>query len=121
MKRLMKYYAVTAGGLVVIIGGIFMLTDPERLPAAAYIIFFTLLYGLCVAVLSILGFAAKHMQLIPWRLRRIQKMAALVAVLPVFLLLLQSVGLLTLRDVLLAAGITILLYLYFNRMAAQPN
>lgn len=110
-------------GFVTIIGlGVLLLaTNPEHLPPAIFIGFFILLYGFCYSFLALIGMAFNKLGVIQWSTKRISRTAFAVASLPVFLLVLQSIGQLTLKDVLLTSGLFILLYLYFGRVFAQPT
>jgi hypothetical protein len=100
---------------------LFASTNPERLPAAVFIGFFVLLYGICYSLLALLGMLLRRLDIVSWSLRRVMRTALAVACLPVFLLVLQSIGQLTFKDVLLVLGLFVLLYLYFGRVLVQES
>lgn len=91
-------------------------TSPEKLPAAVFIGLFMLLYGFCYAVLALCGLILHKASIITWSVRRVYRTALAVACLPIFLLILQSIGQLTVKDILLTSGLSVLLYLYFGRL-----
>lgn len=95
------------------------LTNPEHVPAAVFIAMFILLYGFCYSLLALTGVALRKIDVITWSRRRISRTAIAAACLPIFLLILQSIGQLTVKDVLLTLGLFILLYLYFGRLLGQ--
>jgi uncharacterized membrane protein len=103
----------------VVLGAIFTATSPDRLPAAIFVLVFAMLFLLIFLSISIVCIVLKRSGLVGWDKSRIQRVAGLLAALPVFLLSLQSIGQLTLKDVLLTSGLLMLLYFYFNRLAAQ--
>jgi len=107
----------TTAGLVVML----LMTSPEHLPPAVFIGFFMLLYGFCYSFLALAGIVFNRLRIIQWSTRRVSRTALAIASLPVFLLVLQSIGQLTLKDVLLTSGLFILLYLYFGRVFTQAN
>ena len=114
-------HVLLAAGIVVALAVLFTATNPEQLPAAVFMGVFVALYVVCFLLLSVFGFLLRNAGLMSWKRARIQRLAALVAVLPVFLLGLQSIGQLTFRDLLLAVGFFVLLYLYFSRLATQNS
>lgn len=96
-------------------------TSPANLPAAVFIGVFIAIYGVCFLVFSAVGLGAKKVGLLGWHRQKIQRLAGFSAGLLVFLLGLQSIGQLSLRDILLTIGLTALLYFYFNRVSAQKD
>lgn len=96
-------------------------TNPERLPAALFIAFFVALYAACYATLALLSVLLCMVGVIASSRRRINHTALAVACLPVFLLVLQSIGQLTVKDVLLTLGLFVLLYLYFGRVLTKTS
>ncbi len=98
-----------------------MATSPERVPAVIFIIIFMLLYGFSYGILGLLGGILKKFEVISWSSKRIHRTALAVACFPVFLITLQSIGQLTVRDVLLASGFFGLLYVYFNRVLTASH
>jgi hypothetical protein len=112
-------HTVTLGAAIMGIGLLFVLTNPERLPSAVFIVLFVLLYVLFYSSIALVGLLMRRGGLVEWSVRHIRQTALTLACLPVFLLLLQSIGQLTVRDVLLACGLFALLYLYFGRLFVQ--
>lgn len=108
-------FAILAGCL----GLLFGVTNPENLPVAIFILVFLVLYGLSYSLIALLGLGAHNVGLIRWEHKKIERTAAFAAVLPVFLLVLQSIGQLTARDVLLAVGLFGLLFMYISRAAMR--
>lgn len=98
---------------------IFTVTNPRSLPSIALFAIFALLYVVLVQVVVLLMFAAKKLLGVGWRTSTIRRVGFSVALLPVFLLLLQSVGQLTIRDSVLAVTLTVLLYIYSHRMLGK--
>jgi hypothetical protein len=98
---------------------LFTATNPERVPSAVFIILFLLLYGFCYGALVLIGGVLRKFDVIAWSSRRIKRTALAVSCFPIFLIVLQSIGQLTVRDVLLASGFFVLLYGYFNRVLAN--
>jgi len=78
---------------------------------------FTVLYALVFTVMMTIGVALGRLKVLRWSHSRIRRVIAGAALLPVFLLVLQSIGQLTVRDVLLAGSLALILYFYFARMA----
>ncbi len=108
-------FTIVCGGLL-LIG-----TNPEQVPAVVFILLFLLLYGFCYGVLGLLGSVLSRFEVITWSNTRVQRTALAVASFPVFLIILQSIGQLTIRDVLLASVFFGLLYVYFNRVLTINN
>ena len=113
--RRLSFAVITIGALVLI----FLVTNPGRLPVAVFILVFGLLYVASFLLIDISCLMLDRLQLMDFSAKRISRVAALVAILPVFLLVLQSIGQLTFRDVLLIMSLFVLLYAYFNRVAAK--
>jgi hypothetical protein len=118
---MIKKHALYFSAMLISLSVVFWLVDPESLSSTMLFGVFALLY-VCIALclvtilLIIKGFLA-----IKWTTGTIRRVGFSLALLPTFLLLLQSVGQLTLRDTLLATGLTILLYLYSHRMFDAPH
>lgn len=111
MKRRLLASILIVCGIVLL----FVTTNPEHLPAAVFIGFFILFYVLCYSLLSLAGMLLCRLEILRWDKKRVNRTAYAVACLPVFLLVLQSIGQLTLKDILLSIGLFALLYLYFGR------
>lgn len=100
---------------------LFVSTNPEKLPAAVFIGLFALVYGFFYGLFALVGVGLRKIGVLAWSDARIVRTCLAIACLPVFLLILQSIGQLTVRDVLLSSGLFVLLYLYFGRVLAQKN
>ncbi len=109
-RLLMIGFIATVG-----IGVLFVATNPENVPAVVFIVLFLLLYALFYAALGLVILVLRRLDIISWTTRRIRRTALAVACVPVFLLILQSIGQLAIKDVVLTVGLFVLLYLYFNR------
>ena len=114
MKRVLIPSALGLGALAVLLAIMFS-TNPEQAPPYVAIAIFVALYGViavvcyaCLAALRLLG-------MFRWSDRRLQRGASVAAILPVALLLLQSIGQLTPRDVALLLVFSGLVALYVHR------
>lgn len=112
VRNLFSLALITFTGVAVL----FATTNPEKLPAAVFIGLFALLYGFCYTILGLAGALLNRIDVISWGTTRIKRTAIAIACLPTFLLVLQSIGQLTVRDILLTVGLFVLLYLYFGRV-----
>ena len=117
VRKLLTLFAAATAATI----ALFAATNPERLPVAVFIGFFILFYGICYSLFALLGILLKKLDIIAWTPRRIVRTALAVACLPVFLVVLQSIGQLTVKDVLLVLGLFVLLYLYFGRVLVQGS
>lgn len=118
--RTIKHYAILSLAGLIVLGGLFATTNPEQLPSAALFLVFIGLYiflgSSSVLIISVLS--GKRSEVVSWRT---QKAIWSLTVVPVFLLLLQSIGQLTVRDVLLALALTTLGFAYAKRMSQKPS
>lgn len=122
MKRFLIPSALGAAALAVLLAIMFS-TNPEQAPPYVAIAIFAMLYGV-IAVLCYAGLALmRFLGVFHWSDRKLQRGASLVAILPVALLLLQSIGQLTPRDValLLVFSGLIALYIHRNRRASKRS
>lgn len=114
MKRVLIPSALGLAALTVLLAIMFS-TNPEQAPPYVAIAIFAALYGviavLCYASLALMRFLG----MFHWSDRKLQRGASVAAVLPVALLLLQSIGQLTLRDVALLLIFSGLIVLYVHR------
>lgn len=122
MKRVLIPTALGFAALAVLLAIMFS-TNPEQAPPYVAIAIFIALYGviaiLCYACLTLMRFLGGF----HWTDRRLYRGACLGAILPVALLLLQSIGQLTLRDVallLIFSGLVVL-YAHRNRQARKRS
>lgn len=114
-----KQRAILGSGFLASIVGltlIFTLTTPDRLPLVVLLVVFFMMYiafaialfvGLKI-VCALGGFS--------WSDHYLRRLAQTVSVVPVFLILLQSIGQLTPQDVLLTLGVGLLAYFYYRRV-----
>jgi len=93
------------------------ITHPDSVSLTVIMAVFTVLYALVFTVMMTIGVALGRLKVLRWSHSRIRRVIAGAALLPVFLLVLQSIGQLTVRDVLLAGSLALILYFYFARMA----
>lgn len=110
--------AIVAAGLL---GFILATTHPSSVHLAVLMLVFGLLYVFMWQSLVVVGLSLKRLGIASQKRVHIGRIAAGAAALPVFLLILQSIGQLTIRDVALASGLFLLLYLYFSRMSAANS
>lgn len=110
----MRFSIILLGVSSVCLGILFMYTNPERLPAIMFIVLFAALYSFILSILMLIGQALRATDIISWSVARIRRTAAIVTCFPVFLLVLQSIGQLTARDVLITSSLFALLYMYFG-------
>ena len=98
-----------------------LLTNPDRLYAALLVVPFCLLFlSIFFTVVELIDFfRSEDAMVVGLVLRRPRLIAAVVAGFPVLLLVLQSVVQLTFWDVLIAAAIFILAYIYISRSAVS--
>jgi hypothetical protein len=95
------------------------LVDPRTIPPVATFAVFGLLYVVFSQLLIVALAGLRYVLLTKWQTSTIRRVAYSLALLPTFLLLLQSVGQLTVRDALLASALTVLLYAYTYRMGLK--
>lgn len=119
-KKYLKTYATAAGALSVGLCIFFMATHPERLPTFMFSVVFAVLYGIGFSVMMGVGVWIRHRTMTSAAHRRMQKHAAIIALWPTLMLILQSIGQLTLRDIIITTVLLVLLYFYAVRMA-QPS
>lgn len=105
----MKRNIYIAAGCMTVLLGLFFSVDPNRVPSFMLVLPFILLF---VAIFALVAFAMQK-----WGVTgaRNFKVAALCASLPVLLLVLQSIGQLTPRDILTVAVLFILSFFYISR------
>lgn len=95
---------------------LFAATNPESVPSTLFIGVFILVYGFVYGILLLIGVGLRSFGVITWTEKRLQRTVMALACYPVFLLILQSIGQLTARDVVLATGFFALAYLYAGRV-----
>jgi len=117
LKRYFLTFVIVSGLLV----GIFSLTRPDQLPSAILVVVFALLYVQLAVLLLLAVLVVNKLGRFAWAPSTLRRLAGSAAVLPVFLLLLQSIGQLTWRDFLLSVAFAVLGYFYFVRFVAKKN
>jgi hypothetical protein len=112
MKRALEIILFCMAALALLLGA----TQPTKLPSFVLIVPFLLMF--CALALGI-------SLIIAWRSSKLTaknvRIGALGAALPILLLVLQSIGQLTVRDVLIIVVLFVLAYFYVARMAMQPK
>jgi hypothetical protein len=107
--------------LFIVVGlGFFALTNPKNLPPAVLIFGFVILLGIMYSLASLIARAAGLKE----RVSKGQYNGILTGatVLPVALLALQSLGQLTIRDIVTLGVLSVAAYLYISRMwNADPD
>lgn len=99
---------------------LFLTTEPTKLPAAVLTLPFLVLFATIFAISWIVMVRmARREQVIPRR--RIAAFALLYASLPMLLLLLQSIGQLTIRDTITLFVLFGVLYFYITRTNTVPG
>lgn len=102
-----------------------MLTNPASLPSVVIILPFVGLFGAIyfsvIECFRLVSRAYGDTIIVRHRLGRPKVTAALVAGLPVLLLVLQSIGQLTVWDVLTAAAIFLITYFYVSKSSLAAN
>jgi hypothetical protein len=108
MKKIMFISSVCFAGLLIL----FMATEPTNVPSFILVLPFLLIFIVLLSLFSWLlqkrGMAGRR----SWRI------GALSAAIPVALLILQSIGQLTVRDILTIAALFSLSYFYITRTTA---
>ena len=112
----MKRYALYAAVCTIISTAVLMLTDPRQLPSTALFGVFILLYINLGLLCTVFLAGIRNLLEKKWKTSIIRRVAFSFALLPIFLLLLQSVGQLTPRDVFLASAFVVLVWMYVHRM-----
>jgi hypothetical protein len=100
------------------------LTDPNRLPSAASIIPFILIFLiLYLSVMALFGSVRRETdrKIIGLKVVRPRVVAVLVAGFPVLILVLQSIGQLSSRDALTAGAIFVLAYFYATKFSTDAS
>lgn len=105
-------FAVTAVLFVVFIN----MTRPDVVPSVFYIVPFLLLGVAVYALTMTIGALLVRFQILTISRKLLKRLAILASLYVSFLLLLQSIGQLTIRDVVIGLILITLLYLYFDRM-----
>lgn len=105
--------------LVSLLVGIFLGTQPDNLAAWAFVVIFVLLYSVVLTVLYEIGLLLRLGGFLEWSIERTLKVAAFSAIIPVFLLLLQSIGQLTPKDIILSLALGGLGYAYYMRISSS--
>lgn len=108
----MSRHLLIAGSSLVLLLVLLFTTDPSRVPSIILFLPFLLLFGgLMTVILYLLGLKGLTG-------RKAMKVAGLCAGVPLSLLVLQSIGQLTLRDVLVITALFVVSYFYILRSPA---
>jgi hypothetical protein len=109
MKRTVKVIAIAGILLLALLGT----TQPARLPSVILIVPFILMFAILALTIALLV-AWRHENMIVKSIR----FGCMVALLPILLLVLQSVGQLTLRDGLTLVALFGITYFYMSKVNA---
>ncbi len=112
MKRIVKTIGIMGFALLALL----TTTQPARLPSVVLIVPFVLLFAILALTISLL-LAWQH-KTVSFKIIRTSCMAAL---LPTLLLVLQSVGQLTLRDAVTLVALFLLTYFYLSKVNAASG
>jgi hypothetical protein len=94
-------------------------SNPSTFSATLFTVVFALIYALVAGTLLFVFQVLGSLRVLHQEFRTLLKAALLGAILPVFLLVLHSIGQLTVRDMLLAAIFFGALYAYFSRTSSK--
>ena len=111
MNSTLKLTGVSSSILLLLL----LTTDPQKLPSMVLVVPFVLLY---IAVASVLSFL---LGLFGVSTRARLRFGLLAAAIPLLLLVLQSLGQLTLRDVLVILALFIVAYFYISRLGMRST
>lgn len=117
----MKRQAVITGLLVVGLLAVFLATNPQKLSAVILFAVLVLIYIVCAQLLVLAMMLGKLLLGSGWKTSIIRRVAYSVALLPASLLFLQSIGQLTVRDVLLVVAFVVVAFLYVGRMTRSAS
>jgi preprotein translocase subunit YajC len=109
----MKRKLIIAAGSLAALLVLFMSTDPAKVPSFLLIVPFILLF------VSLMFIISSFLQYKGYTKNRSLQVAALSTAAPVLLLVLQSIGQLTIRDILTVAILFALSYFYMSRSTAS--
>jgi uncharacterized membrane protein len=109
----MKKSLIISGSCLAVVLLLFMTTDPNRVPSFMLIVPFLLLFASFLLVTSTL------LQRQGMSSARSLRLGVVFVAIPLILLVLQSIGQLTVRDVLTVAILFSLSYFYVSRSAAS--
>jgi hypothetical protein len=112
MKRVVKVIGIASLSLATIL----TTTQPARLPSIVLIVPFVLMFAILALTIAML-IAWRH-RVMPFKAIRAGCMAAL---LPILLIVLQSVGQLTFRDGLTLVALFVITYFYMSKVNAAPS
>jgi hypothetical protein len=115
-----KYILVFAAGAM-LLAVLFTLTRPEKLPSIMLVVVFFVLYIVIISLLMALALAIRSAGGFNWNYKKLKKAVFGIGLVPIFLLVLQSIGQLTWRDVLLSLVFTAIGYFYYSRFFVTDN
>jgi hypothetical protein len=110
----MKKTLIISGVCLLTVVVLFMATDPNKVPSFVLVIPFLLLFAFLWSLTSLL------LQKRGLSTRRSLKIGMLCAAIPIVLLVLQSIGQLTLKDVLTISALFFVSYFYMTRLSTSP-
>lgn len=112
LKRYLIYTLIITLVLVLVL----VFVDPTKLSSTLLFAVLALIYGWFVLSIMCILLVCKLLTRVGWQIGTIRRVALSAALLPTFLLLLQSVGQLTPRDTIISVVLTLLIYFYSQRM-----
>lgn len=118
---MIRLHAILFGITLAILSTVLVMVNPQELPSFALFGVFVLIYMMIAQLCILLLLFVRGLLGLAWRTSTIRRVGYSIGLLPTFLLLLQSVGQLTTRDVVIAVVLTLLLYVYFHRMLGGPS
>lgn len=108
-------------GCLVVLGIVMTATSPDNFSASLLGLVFLLLYVLTVFVMVLIFQVLNMLRFTAFSMPKIMKVSTAGSIVPVFMLILHSIGQLTFRDILLAITFFVLLYFYFSRMNSKAQ
>jgi hypothetical protein len=116
-----KHYILRTAASWIFLLGFMLLTEPQNLPVLLLIVPFVLLFVACSSLWKLVSAIVQHYRLERAAENRARRLRYTVCGGLVVLLVLQSLGQLTVRDVLTIAAIAVIGYLYIGRARPQVH
>jgi Mn2+/Fe2+ NRAMP family transporter len=109
----MKRALIICGGCLSALLVLFLGTDPNKVPS------FVLVFPFILLFVTLLSLAFILLQKRGMAVSRSMRIGALCAAVPIILLILQSIGQLTLKDVLTIGALFVVSYFYMSRLSTS--
>lgn len=110
--------ALISAGLLILI---FNMTHPVTSPSIILLLVFGLLYCLVSSLLLLLLTILHRFGFIGGNARLLRRIALAVGGFLVFIVVLRSIGQLTLRDLAIGTIFAVILYLYYTKLRSSPS